>query len=75
MKRIIINCRDGISEEEAFCKVGAVINSGKISNFGKQYCYATTFKSGVAVICRMTRKGNFAFDVIKMEAETNSRDS
>lgn len=44
MKEIRIKYDDDISDELASQLVWSVINQGKISNCGKNYCYATVFK-------------------------------
>ena len=43
MKEIRIKYDDEISDELALRLVRSVINQGKISNEGKNYCFATVF--------------------------------
>ncbi len=41
--RIIIENRSRWSDEKALSYVSSVINKGRISNYGKQYCYYCVF--------------------------------
>lgn len=43
MSTIIVHNESSASDQEALYKVSTVIGMGRISNEGKQYCYATTF--------------------------------
>lgn len=45
MSRIIINNRSSASDINAIEMVQKVIEGGRISNDGKQYCYLTVFNS------------------------------
>lgn len=47
--RIIIENRSKLSDQEALMRVRAVMDMGRISNDGKQYCYFSTFKDGTGV--------------------------
>lgn len=46
MGRIIIDIKDSISPSTALLLVERVIREGRISNYGKSYCYATSFQVG-----------------------------
>jgi len=46
MNRIIIDNKSDLSDKECLELVGRVINQGRISNVGKQYCYLTVFLIG-----------------------------
>jgi hypothetical protein len=43
MSRFIIDIRDGIEECFALSLVERVVRGGRVSKFGKQYCYVTVF--------------------------------
>lgn len=63
--RINITVKDNISISDALTYVHAVVIQGKISNDGKNYCWATGFKDGVFVYARKTKAGNDSFLVYK----------
>ena len=65
MSKIIIYNKTELSDEEAITRVLMVIQEGKISQTkrGKQYCLATTFKSGEVVICNKLREDTYTFRV------------
>lgn len=44
MNKLIIDNRTELTDFEAIELVGIVIKQGRISNDGKQYCYATALK-------------------------------
>jgi len=46
MSRLIIDNRSSLSDEVALLWVACVIEGGRISNDGKQYCYYSTFGRG-----------------------------
>jgi hypothetical protein len=46
MSKFIIENRTDIPDETALRAVLAVVQKGRISNKGKQYCYATTLTHG-----------------------------
>lgn len=59
MSKIIIhNDDESIGDYEAVSFVRAVISEGKVSETsrGKQYCFATRFKSNVVVTSNKTRE-------------------
>lgn len=64
-KFIIYNNDDSIGDYEAVSFIRAVISEGKVSKTskGKQYCFATRFKSGVVVTCNKLREDTFTFRV------------
>ena len=45
MNRIIIENRTDVPDADVVRMVATVIDQGRISNGGKQYCYATRFAS------------------------------
>ncbi len=65
MSKFIIYNKTELSDEEAMKRVLMVIQEGKISQTkrGKQYCLATTFKSGEVVICNKLREETYTFRV------------
>lgn len=62
--KIIIDIRDGISEQVAMERVLHVIEQGRISKQGKLFCYVTTWTDGIKVYTRDYRK-NDCFVVLK----------
>lgn len=44
MGKIIIHNRTDLKDQEVLPLISKVIQMGRISNDGKQYCYLTTFK-------------------------------
>ena len=67
MSKLIINVDDSMSDEDALKYVSRVVGDGKVSGAGKasQYCYHTSWPSGVHVSCMLTRTGSFSFSVYK----------
>ena len=65
MSKIIIHNKTELSDEEAMKRVLMVIQEGKISQTkrGKQYCLATTFKSGEVIVCNKLREDTYTFRV------------
>lgn len=59
-------------EDVAFELVQLVIKNGKISNDGKQYCYATTFESGYVVYTDLTKTGTHVFNIYQIRSEKPS---
>ena len=43
MAKIIVDNRTDLDWQTALNMVSTVISEGRISNYGKQYCYASTF--------------------------------
>lgn len=62
MSRVIVNYHE-VTPDEALAHVRLVIELGRISNNGKQYCYATSFNDGVLVFADQTRTGTDTFTV------------
>ena len=59
MSKIIIHNNSSTSDHVALLCVLQVINDGRISNEGKQYCYATIFKNPrVAVATRLNKSSD-----------------
>jgi hypothetical protein len=48
-RRIIIENRSNLDDIEALRRVGLVINGGRVSNGGIQYCYLTTFDDDIQI--------------------------
>lgn len=63
--KLIIKVHHDINDITALNLVDSVIKKGKISNDGKQYCYATVFESGYTVHAQLTNTGTHVFDVYK----------
>lgn len=61
MNKIIIH--HDIDDLQATYYVMKVIQQGKISKDGTQYCYITTFNNGVAVYADLTKTGTPVFNV------------
>ena len=49
MSKMIIDNRSELDDNVALQLVKQVIEQGRISNYGKQYCYVTTFSVGDCV--------------------------
>ena len=69
MKLTINNSNpESINDLQALSLVHQVVAGGLVSNFGKNYCYVTTFTNKgtnqkITVACDKTRAGNFSFRV------------
>ena len=46
MNKLIINNQSDLDDLDALRLIGLVVSEGRISNNGKQYCYATIAKVG-----------------------------
>jgi len=65
-RRINIEILDGCADDgTALAAVLAVVKLGRISD--ASYCYATTFKQGIAVEARITRTGSDSFRIVSTE--------
>lgn len=62
---ITIKADIGIDDASAMYYVLQVIQDGRVSNDGKEYCYASTFSNGVKVYAHQTKAGNDVFRVAK----------
>ena len=58
MDKIIIENRTDKHMNEVLGYVAAVIQGGRISNDGKQYCYATRFKENIMVYTDLNKKSD-----------------
>ena len=56
MNKVIIENQSDRPLEVAVMYALAVIQQGKISNEGKNYCYATRFGSGIVVFAENNKK-------------------
>lgn len=63
MSKIIIHNRSSQPDIIAIEAVQCVISSGRVSNYGKQYCYYSTFYNGLGVASDLN-KGSDRFTVI-----------
>lgn len=70
MSKIIIHVEDGIDEQKALGLVKDVVSMGRISNKGKQYCYATVCDTtdGKIVIWTKLNKSSDVF-ILQKEKE------
>jgi hypothetical protein len=69
-ERLIVTIHDGIDPVRALDFVQAVIAEGRISNYGKAYCYATTFgrRDGSKVLVTADkRKASDSFRVSRIK--------
>lgn len=64
MSKIIIHNNSSVSDDIALICVQKVINDGRISNEGKQYCYATIFKNPRVVVATRLNKSSDVFYVV-----------
>lgn len=68
MSKIIIHIKDGITDNDALIMVRQVVGDGMVSETAgvKQYCFATTWKSG-GIVCaaRSKKSGTHTFYVGK----------
>lgn len=69
MKEIRIKYDDDISDELASQLVGSVINQGKISNYGKSYCFVTVFKVNGTFITNSATRGKEDFETCEEAIE------
>ena len=56
--KIIIENRTELSMIDILGYIAAVIELGRISNYGKQYCYATRFKKGIMVYTDLNKRSD-----------------
>ena len=56
MSKLIIQNDSDLSDSEALELVLQVMGAGKISNYGKQYCYHTVFPNGVHIGTWLNKK-------------------
>ena len=56
--RIIIENRSSISDLDALEHVRRVMVDGRVSNYGKQYCYYTAFGSGIGVATDLNKRSD-----------------
>ena len=62
-KLIIKNETTFLSDLEALTYVTEVVKGGRVSEYGKQYCFVTSWSNGVVVIAQQTKKGTDTFIV------------
>lgn len=76
MSKIIIENRSDLDMETVLLLVNRVIKSGRISNYGKQYCYGTSFGIGNAdyMVATDLNKNSDRFTIYKQPTkEQNER--
>ena len=62
MSKIIIHNQSVLEDHLAVIKVSEVIQEGRISNSGKNYCYATVFPSWeIAVVAKRNKDSDTFF--------------
>ena len=49
MSRLIIENRSSLSDAECLGRVQTIIDGGRVSNDGKQYCYYSVFNDDIGV--------------------------
>lgn len=57
-EKIIIENRTELPISDILVYVKAVMDKGRISNFGKQYCYLTVFGDGITVVSDLNKKSD-----------------
>lgn len=62
--KIIIDIRDNISTTDALMKVSQVIDGGRCSNDGKNYCWLTAWNDGVNIYSKRNKQSD-TFTVYK----------
>lgn len=58
MNKLIIENQADISMYKALEYARVVIKQGRVSNFGKQYCYHTVFKDGTVITSFLNEKSD-----------------
>lgn len=63
-KKLIIHIQDDTPYDVALGCVNGVIQMGRVSNFGKSYCFISTFESGT-IVYAIRNKNSDTFYVMK----------
>ena len=58
MTKIIIENRTDKPDSHIVRLVASVIENGRVSNNGKQYCYVTAFSNGVSIASELNKKSD-----------------
>ena len=58
MERLIIDNRSSRPLIDVLSNIEHVLRMGRISNYGKQYCYVTTFANNVQIISDLNKKSD-----------------
>jgi len=58
MNKIIIQNNTDLSDEKALEYITWVVGKGRVSNFGKQYCYHTAFTDRISVSAFLNKKSD-----------------
>jgi hypothetical protein len=61
-----------VSLDEALAHVRLVVEEGRVSRNGEQFCYVTHFSDGVLVFADQTRTGTDTFTVQPAPEDTNA---
>ena len=56
--KIIIDIRDNIPSTDALMKVAQVIEDGRTSNNGKNYCWLTAWNDGVNIYSKRNKQSD-----------------
>jgi hypothetical protein len=65
MSKIIITTHGDVRVDQALMVVNEVVKDGFVSENNTQYCYLTTFLSGLKVYADKTKAGTWTFKVWK----------
>ena len=71
MGKLIIENRTDMPDLEAMWYVQEVMRDGRVSNFGKQYCYATAWRSSKIVVWTDLNKKSDRFVVENLKENPN----
>lgn len=69
MKKIVIENDTEMDDVSALYYAIKIVQGGRVSDHGKQYCYVTSFKNGVVVLARLTKGGTDVLTVTKLNKE------
>lgn len=56
--KLIIDNRSRLEDSECLTLIQRVMEEGRVSNNGKQYCYVTRFHGGVTVYSDLNKKSD-----------------
>lgn len=66
MSKFIIHIDDPVTDLDGLEMLRSVIVQGKISDYGKSYCYASRFSGGYMVVTRGTQpNGTTSFNIYR----------
>lgn len=58
MGKIIVENRTDSPMAEVLNRVALIVNGGRVSDDGKQYCYVTTFQGGMVIVASRNAKSD-----------------